>query len=224
MRQFPDGTIWLPKPDAKKEAELDKTHDRIPGELKWVLRSEDQGLEKFKNIHQDVEIAYIVGKGPSLDKLTGLYFNPKLPIFAINEAIHKLERLGLHLTNPLYCVQQDWNLRKTCQPKYGKHFLSRSAYVAAANPNSHAYNPKLLGATGNSLSADIAMRIAAKMGVKMCMFYGFDASINKNTSYAKEIGYLPDIAGDPKRFLGHRKILERSAKELNLLIEFVSIE
>ena len=82
----------------------------------------------------------------------------------------------------------------------------------------------MIGCTGNSLSAKVAMHIANIMGIQNLYFYAFDACLNKNTGYAKKIGYLPDLAGSPKRFLGHRVILESTAKLLGQHITFVPIQ
>lgn len=36
LRQAPDGSFFLPKPDPEAEARLDKMYQRIPGELRWI--------------------------------------------------------------------------------------------------------------------------------------------------------------------------------------------
>lgn len=95
-------------------------------------------LEDFKNIHIGRK-AFIIGKGPSLDKIGELAPEMLLsgPMFCCNEAIHKVEECVSYFVAmaelsevkylaPMYVVQQDSELEFDCVPKMATtvHFMN----------------------------------------------------------------------------------------------------
>lgn len=154
------------------------------------------------------KICYIIGKGPSLNILTVEDFEPGCSIFCINESIHKIYSLGL--SNPIFCVTQDIGLGDRCKIK-GPVFLIgdelRQQY--ANHPNTY-----LIGMIAPKYTSILAMYFAKKHGCNHFRMLAFDACITGKLGYASIIGKSPN--GDPRRFLTHRKTIEKYTNRLKL--------
>lgn len=145
--------------------------------------------------------AFIIGKGPSLDTVevirdqlaTGV-------IFCLNESIHQVEKLDLP---QVYVVQQDSELEFRCTPKTAIHFMNswqhqpgirnRKSHVTVSpwDPNAVLYRPDFFKETEGTLSAIIALKIAAYMGIKkvtLCCFDAMKDCFQGPMTYAKCIG------------------------------------
>ena len=169
--------------------------------------------------------AYLIGKGPSLDRLTATDFTlVKAPIFCLNESIHKIE--ALRLPNPIYCVQQDSNLGVRCRPKYALWLLSKQAEakgLGAITVNVAKYTPEDYGLTATSLTGEIALSILALIGYTTVTMYAFDAYFGKHVNYATAIGMTHIRKGrSDTRFIGHSARLVNHAKKLNIKLLWVS--
>ncbi len=155
-------------------------------------------LEDFKNKHAG-SMAFIVGKGPSLDRADKLKyeFNQQgVVVLCLNQSIHKIEELGL--TTPLYVVQQDSELGSDCVPSKATtvHFMSAwqdtperrgktRMETSPHNPNAVLYWHEI--AHESDLSAIAALKLCLHMGIDKVCFVAFDSWANGwqgDSSYA----------------------------------------
>jgi hypothetical protein len=199
IRRESDGSYVLTRHHAEAEAFLNKHCIKAKGELKWHPRPKsDHKIEELAPLFKDKK-CYVVGKGPSLDRLTALDFqDPTAPVIAINEAIHKVEELGL--VNPVFVLVKDVGLGATCKPKKAKVIATLGNKDWYADCETYIFQPK----PPEVLSALAAVAIGKSLGSKSFVFVSFDACTNKDTSYAKSVGYESTRGGDPGRFLSHR--------------------
>jgi len=207
-----DGSFTIPRKHKEAEAFLDLNFRRIAGELRWVKRAfEPESLDSLKPLFNGKK-CYIIGKGPSLDRLTrNAFAEEDAPVIALNEAIHKVETLGLK--NPLFALQQDAGLHATCRPKTASILVSTNAQHWYADArNKYIFDSRKMGLSGSQLAVICAIEIAKSLGAKSFDLICFDACVNKEIAYAKCIGYEPTRGGDPKRFLNHRKHIEKHIK------------
>ncbi len=160
-------------------------------------------LNQFLNKHPGSR-AVIVGKGPSLDKLGELlHLEDDDIVYAVNEAIHKVESTFDSARRAIYAVQQDRDLQFRCTPKNAIHFISRHAKAYAGN-TAVVYDTKkkdLVGVNGHSYTAAVAAKLALFMGCDRFLFVAFDSWEDpKLDGYAKCIGVPPQSLG----FASHR--------------------
>jgi hypothetical protein len=204
-----DGSYWLARPNQKAEQFLDKNCIRVPGTLRWMPRfTSNNRFEELKQYFSKQK-CYIVGKGPSLDHLSAEHFQDG-PVIALNEAIFKVEALGLK--NKTYGLQQDAKLRASCLPKHSPILVSMKAanYYARAE-NVYIFQNIELGLNPNALSVSAAICLAKQLGAVALELLCFDACVNRELTYAKCIPYDSTWGGAPKRFLTHRaKIVKRA--------------
>lgn len=205
IKRCSDGSVKIILPDKEAEGWLDKHYKRIPGYLRWWPEEDTKKFELLQKVVENQSV-YIIGKGPSLDKITESDFLPGFPIIAINDAIHKIEMLNL--SNPLFMMQQDFS-----DKTYPKSAIPIVSYKA----NSYftkckikiVYNPYELGCSASTLTVICAIKLCILLKVQRFIFYCFDSCITQNCDYAECIGYPSDIKHNKKRFLGHRtQILE----------------
>lgn len=135
----------------------------------------DHYLDMFKG-----SIAYFIGKGPSLDRLTASDIPKGTIVYAINDAIHKVERL--HLPNPTYCVQQDPK-QLLDSPVRAVHFVSPRAEPFSFH-RGVVYDMKDLKVKYTDRTVLVAVEIAKRMGAKEFHFLCFDACVTGTTEYA----------------------------------------
>jgi hypothetical protein len=215
IREAPDGTYWIPKRDPQAEKFLDKHCARLENQLRWFPIF--GALDKI-NEHRSVfaeKRCYIVGKGPSLDRLSAADFTDDSPIIALNEAIHKVE--SLDLPNPTYCLQQDGKLRDRCQPERAWLFVSvKAVRFYTDRPRVLVFDGRQYGLALNSLSVLAAMRITQSLGCTGYTLLCFDACVDGDTRYAKCIGMDSTWGGRPRRFLTHRGQIEQASRGLPL--------
>lgn len=210
VRDNGDGTFSLPRISKSQDTEMQKKYVRFPNELRWYAISEEPSMvmEDFINIFKN-KGCYFVGKGPSLDILSSKDFrNQEWPIMCINESIHQVEKLDL--LNPIFVVQQDNVLGNTCKPEKGIIFCSFACsrhYIGFKNKC--IYYPERLNCGRGSLTILTAMGIAEQLGCIKFHLLCFDSCITKDVEYASCIGYSPENAGNPKRFLTHRGKIEK---------------
>jgi hypothetical protein len=210
MRRHPDGSIWLARQNALQEQQYDKEMDRVPGSLRWFPKNTGAPLAYFKNKY--MKKVMIIGKGPSLDKLSKEDCANKF-VFFINDSMKKANQLGL---KNIYVVQQDGSLGNTCIPQSGVHFLSY--YARGWNPKATLYKPEELGFSHNSPTIIAAIKICLFMGFTEFDLFAFDAlKTNKITDYANIIGYSSSAKRKkpPERFFIQDKMVRETLKGFN---------
>jgi hypothetical protein len=190
----------------KLVAEFNCKYEKVAGENVWFPKNTGGSYTQFENQFIGKK-AYVIGKGPSLDTLVRIEDENCL-IFALNQAIHVVEKLQQNWNGLLFCVQQDATLQDKCIPKNAIHLLSESA--KGWNPNAVLFNMSNFGVRENCITAVATIKLAKYMGVKDFTFLAFDACKTKNTSYAKTIGGKPP---KPEQFLKHKAWMEKELKD-----------
>lgn len=213
-----DGTFFLTRCTPQIEVLLNKDFCKFTGENRWYPRTQsalrlDDLLPYFKG-----KECYVVGKGPSLDRLSLADFtNPDVPVICINESIKVIEKLGL--PNRLFVLQQDAWLKDTCKPtKEGTIMLIGYAcqHWYHAFRNKFCFHYIEIGLTKHNISAVYAIAIAKCCKCTGFRLYAFDAAVSKELTYAKSIGYDALSGGPITRFLNHRVALIKTALPLPL--------
>lgn len=216
-----DGSVNILRHDLEAEKWLNAHMIKMGNELRWRPRVDALNLS---NLDLGGEHAYVIGKGPSLDKLKPKHFtNPDSPVICINESVHKIEELGL--PNPIYSVVQDAWLRGTCVPKkYDTTAIvsiNIKNYYEGVNKIFTFTNHQILPKGTMNITVNIAICILKNKGFKSVTFMAFDAAMNGELEYAKSIGYSATNKGPLERFKGHRKNMEKAAK--GLVIDFFNV-
>jgi hypothetical protein len=178
--------------------------------------------------------AYLIGKGPSMDRLTAADFpEPGDPVVCCNEAVHRIEFLGL--PNPVVCVQQDAGLKERCRPAAALWLVSRQAWKAAkadTYPRAVQYVPNAPPPEGwpdgdtcgrtKSLTAAMALRILAGAGYRTATLLAFDAVTTGDIGYAASIGTSPQKPGQrDDRFKGYGHTIKQVARETGIELEWL---
>lgn len=210
IRIAEDGTYYIVRKHRRIEQYMDKECVRIANELRWRPKfQEHESLDKIR-LQFEGKPCYIVGKGPSLDRIAKRHFEPDCPVICLNESILQVEKLGL--ANFTICLQQDAKLRDTCYPKHSPIIVSTKAInYYAEKPNVFVFDNTRLGLSKNALSVSAAIVIARRLGVSKFILCCFDACVTKETTYAKCVGYDSTWGGRPARFLDHINKIRRRA-------------
>jgi hypothetical protein len=205
-----DGSFTIPRKHREAEAYMNKHYKRVGRERRWIkVAHKGKEIQELESVFKGKK-CYIIGKGPSLDHLTADAFDDSsAPVIAINEAIHKVESLGL--PNPLFVIQQDMGLRDSCKPSKGALLINEQAQHWYSDfLNKYVYDPHDYADGDKQLSVIIAIEIAKGLKTDSFDLICFDGCVNKNTAYAECVGHEP--VGDPKRFLRHPKHIEKHIK------------
>lgn len=216
VKMIGPGKFTLPNRNVKHETYLNENYIQATEPRAWYL---DMPAENSPVLNNPIvslgpifrnRVVSIVGKGPSLDHLKSTHFtNPHGPVFAINEAVHKVEGLGIK--NQIILLQQDFGLGSTCTPSFESTIPMISIVAEGCTKgikNRFIYNPHEYQNTRHTLSVLVAISIAKQYGAVGFRLYCFDACVSGNTGYASVIGYEPTKGGNPKRFLSHRKRID----------------
>ncbi len=211
IRIWDDGSFTIPRKNVNAETWLDARFQRTKNELRWKKQmTKSLAIESLRPFFTGQK-CYIVGKGPSLDRITDDCFaDESAPIICCNESIRKIESLDLE--NPLFMIQQDMSLRNTCLPKKEttKILVSEHAqHWYAESVNRYVYNAVQLGVQSSQLTAICAIEIAKMLGATSVDMCCFDACVTKEIAYAKCVGYSPTKGGKPERFLTHRRHIDK---------------
>ena len=209
IRHMIDGSFTIARKNKAIEKQFDEEHIRVPNELRWLpYCTEGERLESIRE-HFVGKPCYIIGKGPSLDRLKASDFKVDVPIICINESIHKIESLGLG--NTIFCMQQDMGLKATCRPKDAMLLVAHAARMHYAGlDNKIVFRAEEFGLK-SSLTVIIIMRMVQRFGATSLRLVAFDA-INGCVDYADCVGTKPSQGGKPKRFLGHKALVANEAK------------
>lgn len=217
IRTHGDGSVSIVRRDPVAEQYLDERMDRCKSERRWFPKfvAGSSPLASLQPIFVGKR-CYIVGKGPSLDRIKKKDFpDTNAPIIALNESVLEVEKLDI--PNPIFGLQQDSKLRDTCYPETAGIFVSqKSVPFYEGKPRVYAFSSLTYGLAINSLSVLAAMAIARSFGVKGFYFVCFDAATSngKVLDYAKSVPYDATWGGDPKRFKTHRARIMHAARGL----------
>lgn len=212
IRRAEDGSYRLSRHHAKAEAWMDQHCSRVVNQLKWYPKTyKGNPLNSLSKTFRGKR-CYIVGKGPSLDRLGQRDFPDKeAPILAINEAVLKVE--AIDVPNPTFLVQQDAKLRDSCRPERSKLLVADKAakWYADEEELYVLHNPEL-GIGQFPLSVESAIMVAKHLGAESLTLLCFDSCTSGSLKYAKCIGYSETWGGKPERFKTHKAtILQRAA-------------
>lgn len=214
LKKAADGTYRLKRRNESVEHLLDKALIRVnPRELIWIQPGKLWQLKnEFRNQH-----CHVVGKGPSLDKITG--FPDSQPVFCINESIVQIE--GLAIDNPLFATQIDPSKRKELYlPKRATMVIPFRRVETYKSVPHIACSPLELGLKETCLSALYVLAIAKVLGFTKAFMWAFDAITSGNVDYARSVGQSPTRGGDPKRFLSHGESIQNYAARTGIELVF----
>jgi hypothetical protein len=213
LRVLSDDSVMLARKNERVEAYLDEHFVRVGHQRRWYPKNVgNHSVDELAPLF-DGQYVYVVGKGPSLDKLSKATFSehPDAPILAINEAIHRVE--AVDPPNQIIAIQQDAGLKDTCQPnRAGSKILismfSRHHY--ARFPETYPFVHARYGLVRTNLTVLCAIAISKYYGATGFGLCCFDACTNQELDYAKSIGYSPTRGGSPSRFLSHRRRIDEA--------------
>ena len=215
VRTASNGELFIPKPNKKLEAILDKKYLRQGKDLRWYNHPKDKDHLVDDTIF-DGRGCYVVGKGPSLDKLDAGFFIPSWPIICINESIHTIE--GLKITNPVYCIQQDKGLKGSCRPKTAKLWVAYEAKEYYLDYGNRAiFSVRDYGSHG-MFTAMLAVEMVQRFGATRLEMLAFDSCCNGDVTYASSINR--SLVGDGTRFI---KACVRIKQVAKIPISFIGI-
>lgn len=210
--ECPDGTVALSRSHFQAEKILDSQLIRLPNELRWIKPSlTKENLSDLTEVFSGKQV-YLVGKGPTLDRIQAWWFEAHIPIIAVNDSIVKVESLGLD--NPTFCMVQDAFLKGKARPKKATLIVSvRAAHQYADYPRRMLFTRHDLGVrSGSCITAVAAVRLLRMCGATGVRLVAFDGMFG-NTDYAKCLGTDPRKWGPVQRFIGHGVKLEQAIAE-----------
>lgn len=202
VRRHIDGSLWIPRGDRQLEKTMDAQYIRVPGALRWFPKGYNKALSEHEDKYKDSEV-YILGKGPSLDRITPEVFGGS-PIICVNDSIKKINKMAIK--NDVFVIQQDISLREECRPSNTEHTLILSDQCKgwyADYRNRILVKPESLGIEISGPTVVLAIYIAKILGASKINFVAFDA-IDGDCKYADVVGYPAEKGGDPNRFLNHK--------------------
>jgi len=208
----PDGSFWIPRRNPKLERYLNAHCIKIQDRNYFPKLVGKSHVEVLRDRHKG-KVAYIVGKGPSLDLLTPGYFTHDGPVICINDSIQHLPDLG---GRDKYVIQCDRNMEENCWPKDPAttlilHYRNKGLYEGY--PNKMFFHQKEFDPGMSGPGGAIGVEVAKLMGCTHIVMLCFDACVNKKVAYAKCVGYESNRWGmKPDRFLAHRQRIDRQFK------------
>jgi len=205
----------LPRRHKQAEAYMGQRFIPTHRRLQWFINHQHSSTSiSLAELFHGAKAAYVVGKGPSLDRLTAETFKEDWPIVCINQAGTIVEKLGL--PNPLYVVQQDFKGERTSYIKNGTMILSTNASHHYRDiDNKYIYVPSDLRKTEASLTTNCALELLAQAGVRKVAFVAFDG-MNGTGGYATKLERPATFGGSPNRFIRHGQMIQAFIKSLGL--------
>lgn len=209
-----DGSFFIPRNNRELENYLDRYCIKVENRKYFPPIMEGYSIERLKDKYKD-QVAYVVGKGPSLDKLTPEYFKEPGPVICVNDSINLIPKLD----HPIFVTQSDLNLKEDCLPKDENvamllHIRLQKFYRNFHNKyffHGSQLDPNLAGPGGA-----VGSCFGKYMGCKKIVLLCFDACVNKNTAYAKCVGYESNRWGmSPNRFLQHRQKIDKFLTDID---------
>ena len=184
-------------------------------------------IREFRDIFKG-QIAWIVGKGPSLQYLVKGDIGSG-PVITINEAIIKIEEIGL--PNPIFAMIKDGGDRRqyyhtnpailkpdcdytpNCGDRCGKMYRPKQGATLLVHKHEALYcmpdySPRYIfeweefGLRHNNISLVIAIEIGILMGCKEFCFVSLDIHVNRCLKM-----YVPNVGviGEDGAYLSHRR-------------------
>lgn len=207
IRHLGDGTIMIPRINKEAEAWLDSRYVRCPNQLRWWLARPDEwpSPEPLRKLIEGKTV-YLIGKGPSLDKISKADFDDTTsPILCINHSLKTIKGLGL--PNPLVGVQYDGALGLSCYQDTPMIVSRRAFGYFRGKKDIYPFREGQYG----RISATVALNAARELGAVKFVLLGFDAQTNGNLEYAESVGISSGESGDPKRFKRHKAEILKAA-------------
>lgn len=223
-RVMSDGTIYFPRLNNQLLKDLKRDYIRLPNQNRFFKKYQGDS-KSFSSIESQFRgrPVYIIGKGPSLDRVSEDVFRDDSPILCINEAIKHVETLDL--SNPLYAVQQDHQLKNGCLPARGGIFVSYRARRAYDDfEDKYVFYPEHFNCCRTTLTVLVAMRIASSLGSTRYRMLAFDGALKKDTRYASCVPYKSTSGGKPERFYNHGLRIQALADRLRIPLAFIELD
>ena len=151
---------------------------------------------------------WVIGRGISLEKLTVCHLGLG-PIVAINQAVEKVEDLGMWITNPLYSMQKD---RYFFKPRHAA-ILAHAAESAKESPldleqaGAYVFDCEVdFGYPWNVPSVVACAGLALRWGCSRVIYLCCDAVTDRDTrAYGEQPTY-------PVNYLFHGPLVQRYAR------------
>ena len=213
LRHTANGEIWLTRPNAEVENELDAKYNRAPTHPnRWVPRFRYTNFRMLTPYFNGY--AYIVGKGASIDALTPNHFKQSAPIICINEAVRTIESLGV--SNTIIGVRQD-GMSLDMKPKEAFVLVPLGICGLYEDyPNTITCNLKRdLGMPRPAPTICMALALAKKMDVTNIIAYGFDALTDGSLRYCNNQN-IRNVESDGRQLLRQPAFIKPYAKGLNI--------
>lgn len=203
VRRRPDGSFFVPNAPKSTQQYLDKNYIRLRGYDRWYPKPEYHNtFFKYLPLIQGKGV-YVVGKGPSLDRLEQRHLPNDWVILGCNEAALILKSRGFKQT--IIGVQVDTQLGPILESLEHK-LIARSP--GQKYKDCTIFHHEELGLRAGDLTANCAVRIAQLLGATEIVMVCFDAAVTGDVRYAKCVGYEHTKGGEPERFLAHRQRIE----------------
>ena len=207
VRAAGDGSFYLPRCSRRLERILSEDYFKFKNELRWYPKQRPgRPLSELQPYFEGRD-CYIVGKGPSLDRLAASDFpDPRLPILCINESIHKVESLGL--PNKVHVMQQDAWLKDTCRPRFGSILLTHSCQFWYPDVNyRYVFGYLDVGMKTNNITVTYAISLGKMFGSTGFRMLCFDSCTTGSFEYGSCIGYKSSSGGSVSRFASHKQTI-----------------
>lgn len=171
------------------------------GDGRWAKKHRNDFT--LDSIVRNNPIAYVFGKGPSIDNLHGLILPDNAICICINDSVHTIRKYPQIAKFPRFVIQQDEGLADSCYDPESYHCVSYNArHHYSMHKDVFVFNPADYGCLDSTITVVLAIKIFKPL-VQSFVFVGFDSCTTGVLDYAKSIGYESTKAGDPKRFFGH---------------------
>jgi hypothetical protein len=168
-------------------------------------------MERFRSLHAGEE-AVIIGKGPSLNKLSTHNILYTEVVYCVNDAVEIVEKL--HLFNTIYIVQQDGK-QLLSHPSPYIHFCSSTA-LPFSYGKGIMYDRAMFGVQQTSRTVMAAIEIAKFMGIRKIGFIAFDGCVSGDINYAEGVK-------KPDRCKNYEEGLKLQRKEIELRCKWIEI-
>jgi hypothetical protein len=174
--------------------------------------------------HQN-ETCWIIGKGPSLEKLTKRHIG-KGPVIAINESVVKV--VSLNLKNLIYFMHKDFDLEPCIIENPDKVILLTHAQETPDKmpeyKKRHVFNNKDYGLHKEEFSSLVAGAIANQMGCRKVIYVSHDGCVNKDTRtclYKPDGSYEIETQIISGNYLAHRQRIDTFLNKINMPVEWL---
>ena len=175
LRRAPDGSLWIPRPDAETERAMDAQYVRVAGELRWIPIEKgdrvelDQISDRFKGRR-----AIVLGKGPSLERFGEIEITDADVIAAVNEAalFNRAPRVDLALA-----VDAPVLARMMNSTRPGTLFVAPAGMQDFGGTACRALGPGIFGPDlrPNMGCSPALLRLLRIAGCSSLILIGFDA-------------------------------------------------